>query len=124
MLGIFYIILSSLSHYFQIKSGYMRGGIHILFITLATCFLLSYMPAKTVILGKVVPADGGELVWVLGEKDSLKSVLIDGNFQFDVRPGIYKLVVDAKQPYKDVMLDNLVVRADETLDVGEIVLKQ
>ena len=42
----------------------------------------------------------------------------------EVRPGMYKLVVDAKQPYKDVMLDNLVVRADETLDVGEIVLKQ
>ena len=80
--------------------------------------------AKTVILGKVVPADGAELVWVLGEKDSLKSVLIEGNFQFDVRPGMYKLVVDAKQPYKDVMLDNLLVRADETLDVGEIVLKQ
>lgn len=102
----------------------MRGGIQIVFIALATCFFLSYMPAKTVILGRVVPADGAELVWVLGEKDSLKSVLIEGNFQFEVRPGMYKLVVDAKQPYKDVMLDNLVVRADETLDVGEIVLKQ
>jgi hypothetical protein len=33
-------------------------------------------------------------------------------------------VIDAKAPYKDVVMDNLNVTENEVLDVGEIVLKQ
>ena len=79
---------------------------------------------RSVITGKVHPAEGAEMVWVFSTKDSLKSGLVNGQFYFDVMPGVYKLVVDAKDPYKDVLLDNLAVKAEETLDVGEIILKQ
>ena len=84
----------------------------------------TFAGTKTVILGKVNPPDGAELVWVLGEKDSLKSGISSGQFYFDVKPGKYKLLVDALPPYKDVLLENLVVAQDETIDVGEIILKQ
>lgn len=102
----------------------MRNVLLIVALILLLMSGTSLRVSKTTIIGKVNPADGADMVWVLNEKDSLKSGVSEGQFYFDVKPGAYKLVVDAKQPYKDVLLDNLVVKLDETLDVGEIILKQ
>lgn len=79
---------------------------------------------KTIITGRVSPADGLNIVWVISGKDSLKSPGADGLFSFDVKPGIHQLIVDAKNPYKDVVMDNLTVAENEVLDLGEITLKQ
>jgi hypothetical protein len=76
------------------------------------------------ITGRVSPADGVNLVWVISGKDSLKSPTSAGLFTIQVKPGTHQLVVDAKAPYKDVWMDNLIVTENEVLDVGEIVLKQ
>jgi hypothetical protein len=78
--------------------------------------------AKTSITGKINPAEGVEMVWVISGKDSLKSPTSAGLFTFEVKPGIHLLVVDAKNPYKDVILDQLSVSENEVLDLGEIVL--
>lgn len=80
--------------------------------------------SKTIIIGKIRPADGAEIVWAVGEKDSLKASISQGQFYFEVKPGTYKLIVDALPPYQDVLLENLLVQQDQTLDVGEIILKQ
>jgi uncharacterized membrane protein len=93
--------------------------------SLLTTVALSFSDkAKTSIVGKVSPADATEMVWAVGPNDSLKMVVNQGQFYFDVKPGTYKVVIDAREPYKDVLLDNLLVKADETLDLGEIQLKQ
>jgi hypothetical protein len=102
----------------------MKTKITIGLTSLVAALILSFAPAKSGIVGKLNPIDGAELVWVLGSSDSLKMVPAQGQFFFDVKPGVYKLVVDAKEPYKDVLLENLQVKQDETLDVGEIPLKQ
>jgi hypothetical protein len=78
----------------------------------------------TAITGRVSPADGVNMVWVVSGKDSLKSPTSAGLFTFSVKPGVHQLVIDAKAPYKDVVMDNLNVTENEVLDVGEIVLKQ
>ena len=98
-------------------------------LTICTLFLLlitvfSFDKAKTAIVGRINPTDAGEAVWVIGANDSLKTGVSMGQFSFDVKPGVYKLVVDARDPYKDVLLENLQVKQDEILDVGEIPLKQ
>jgi hypothetical protein len=93
-------------------------------IALITTIGLSFIPAKTSIVGRVNPADAAEVIWAISATDTLKGIPGQGQFFIDVRPGTYKLVVDAKEPYKDVTLENLQVKADETLDVGEIPLKQ
>ncbi|HEX6193792.1 MAG TPA: hypothetical protein VFZ42_15565 [Chitinophagaceae bacterium] len=85
---------------------------------------IAFFTPKTAIVGKVNPADGAETVWLMGERDSLKTGVSDGQFFFEVKPGAYKLMVQARPPYKDAVLDNLVVKQEETLDVGEIILKQ
>lgn len=102
----------------------MRSRLIIGSASLAIAALLVCSKPKSAITGKVSPIDGADIVWVLSTKDSLKSGLSNGQFYFDVVPGVYKLIVDAKEPYKDVLLENLAIKADETLDVGEIVLKQ
>jgi hypothetical protein len=93
-------------------------------IVIASVALLSFSYPKTSIAGKVNPADAAELVWLIGQSDSMKAVPSMGLFAFDVKPGTYKLIVDAKDPYKDVLLDNLQVKQDEVMDLGEIPLKQ
>jgi hypothetical protein len=80
--------------------------------------------AKSGIVGRVNPLDAAEVVWVTSATDSAKAVISQGQFSFDLKPGVYKLIVDAREPYKDVLLENLQVKQDEVLDVGEIPLKQ
>jgi len=77
------------------------------------------------ITGKISPADAAQSVWAISATDSVKSTNISsGTFTIQAKPGTYKLVVDAKEPYKDAQLDNLEVKQDQSLDVGEIVLQQ
>lgn len=79
---------------------------------------------RSMITGKISPADGIEAVWVISGKDTLKPPADNGSFSAEVKPGTHQLVVDAKSPYKDVFMDNLMVTENEVLDVGEIILKQ
>jgi hypothetical protein len=74
-------------------------------------------------LGKVTPQDGAESVWAIGT-DSTKGIITSGNFSIQVKPGTYKVFVDARDPFKDVSLENLEVRDGQPLDVGEIVLQK
>ncbi len=76
------------------------------------------------ITGKVTPADAADAVWAISAADSTKGTISSGAFTIQVKPGTYKVIVDAKDPYKDVTLENLEVKQDEPLDVGEIVLQQ
>ena len=76
------------------------------------------------ITGKVTPADGAETVWAISGTDSTKGVISSGAFTLEVKPGTYKLIVDAKDPYKDVTLENLEVKQGQPIDVGEIVLQK
>ena len=80
--------------------------------------------SQSSITGKVTPADGAEAVWADSATDWTKGTVSSGAFTIEVKPGTYRVVVDAKDPYKDVTLENLEVKQDQPLDVGEIVLQQ
>jgi hypothetical protein len=84
----------------------------------------NHKEARSMITGRVSPADGVELVWIISGKDTAKSPTSSGQFSMEVKPGVHQLIVDAKSPYKDVIMDNLMVTENEVLDVGEITLKQ
>ena len=76
------------------------------------------------ITGKVSPADAAETVWAISGTDSVRSAVSAGSFTLSVKAGTYKVVVDAKDPYKDILLENVVVKDDHPADVGEIVLQK
>jgi hypothetical protein len=79
---------------------------------------------QTVISGSVLPVDATESIWAVGAKDSARAdILNTGAFSITVKSGAYKLVVDAKPPYKDLVLD-LDVKPDQPMDVGQIVLQK
>jgi hypothetical protein len=100
---------------------------HILSGSLAAAsvaWLLMWTGLQSSIVGTVSPGDGAESVWAIGAADSTKGIISAGSFSLTVKPGTYKLFVDAKGPYKDVLLENLEVKQNQPLDVGEIVLQR
>ena len=77
------------------------------------------------ISGRIIPVDAGETVWALMGKDSVRTgVGMDGNFQLKVRAGVWKLIVMAKQPYKNYQAEKVEVIEDNNTDVGEIKLQK
>jgi hypothetical protein len=83
----------------------------------------SFQLQKTSIAGKISPRSGADIVNVIGVKDSVKVAVVDGNFIAQVKPGRYKLIVTTKSPFKNALLDNLEVRQNQVLNVGEIILQ-
>jgi hypothetical protein len=76
------------------------------------------------ISGRVSPTDAVEYVWAIQGKDSLKLAPANGVFMLEAKPGLYRVIVDAKQPYKDVMLESVEVTDGKTTDLGEIKIIQ
>ncbi|HET9825521.1 MAG TPA: carboxypeptidase-like regulatory domain-containing protein [Chitinophagaceae bacterium] len=76
------------------------------------------------IRGRVNPVDGATSAWAIGGRDSATSNIVNGAFNFSLKPGIYKVVVDAIEPYKDAILENIGVKEGQTIDVGEIILQR
>ena len=80
-------------------------------------------PEQGSITGKITPADGAEAIWAISGSDSAKGTVTSGTFSLAVKGGTYKVIIDAKDPYKDVTMDNIEVK-DQPVDLGEIVLQQ
>jgi hypothetical protein len=98
-------------------------GIAVIFF--AAMVLMAFMPQLSAsITGKVVPADGAEMVWAIKGADSLSAKTTEGTFLLDVKPGIYKVIVDAKTPYKDLLIEKVEVTEGGKIDLGEIKLEK
>lgn len=80
--------------------------------------------AATVIKGRIDPIDAAVEVWAINGTDTLKVGITDGGFTINVKPGIYKVVIVAKVPYKDVIKDDVQVADGNTTDIGTIKLQQ
>ena len=92
----------------------------ILAIGLVTAF--AFRPAQPTITGKVSPADAAQMVWAINSTDSARTTITGGTFTFTVKPGKYRVVIDAKEPRRDVILDNIEV-GNQPVDLGEIVIQ-
>ena len=75
---------------------------------------------ETSITGRVTPIDGANIAWAVGSRDSVTSNVVNGIFSFSVKPGIYRVIIDALEPYKDATVENISVKEGQTVDVGEI----
>lgn len=94
-------------------------------LVLALCTgWFALQPSQTNIIGKVSPQDAVKMVWAISGQDTVKTSLVAGGFALSVKPGNYKVVIDAKDPYKDWTMSNVNVAEGETHDLGEIALEQ
>ena len=105
---------------------FMKKAVFTLFATILTVAMLHAfrIMQNSSISGKIVPGDAVEVVWVFSGRDSVRTIPIDGAFVITVKPGPWTLVVDAKEPYKDAVLEKVDVKEGQNTDVGEIKLQQ
>jgi len=75
------------------------------------------------ISGKISPPDGAKFAWAISGHDSSKATIADGKFLFKLKPGEYKIVVDATDPLKDAVVDAIQIADGKTVDLGEIPLR-
>ena len=88
-------------------------------------FAFSFCPKfQTGVVGRINPVSGANMVWIVGGRDSLACAVANGEFGFETRPGVYKVIIDGIAPYRDEILENVGVRDGQTVDVGEIVLQR
>lgn len=75
--------------------------------------------------GTVNPADGAVRSWAINGTDTLKTDIASGAFEItDAKPGTYKVIIEAKAPYKNATKEGVEVKDGETTDLGEILLEQ
>ena len=81
-------------------------------------------PYASGISGRFTPAESVNLVYVIKGTDSLKTIPANGAFMLETIPGFYKVLLDAKSPLKDVVIESVEVMEGRNTDLGEIRITQ
>jgi hypothetical protein len=77
------------------------------------------------IKGIVSPSASATSAYVVSGMDTMRTNIQNGAFQIgEVKPGTYKLVIEAIAPYKNFEKTGVVVNEKKDTDVGEITLQQ
>ena len=74
--------------------------------------------------GTIIPPDGVTYVWAFQNRDTVKAAPVNGQFSLAVNNGVWKVMLDAKDPYKDVMIENIQVNDGKETNLGEIRLQK
>jgi hypothetical protein len=95
-------------------------------VTMAAAGIFAFTQAKNgTIRGTVSPADGAVRAWAESATDTLRASVVSGSFEItDAKPGTYKLIIEAKPPYKNAAKDGLMVNDGQPTDAGEIKLEK
>ncbi|SRR5258706_11829319 len=76
------------------------------------------------IKGKVIPAEAATKAWVMSKTDTFQAEITQGQFEVkDLKAGTYKLIIEAKEPYKSIGKEGITV-TDAAVDIGEIKLNK
>ena len=77
------------------------------------------------IKGIVVPTDGGSAAWAVSATDTFKAGVVQGSFEIlNVKPGTYRVIIEAKAPYKSAQKDSVQVGEGMAADAGTFMLPQ
>lgn len=75
------------------------------------------------VTGSVQPSYGAKSIWAIQGKDTTKVYSENGAFSCALKPGTWKLRIDARSPLKDRDVEVL-VQDRQTTDIGVITLQQ
>jgi len=94
--------------------------------TLVAAGFFAFSPFKIgSIRGSVSPADGGVRAWAESASDTLKAPIINGSYEItDAKPGTYKIIIEAKPPYRNIAKEGIMVNDGQATDAGEIKLEK
>ncbi len=103
----------------------MKSKWTLVLIVLMAIVLHAYKAFQTAgISGRVSPQNAAEMILATHGADSIKVIPANGVFMLEAKPGMYKVIVDAKQPFKDVLIESIEVTSGKTTDLGEIKVSQ
>ena len=75
------------------------------------------------IKGTVTPLDAGVRAWAESSTDTLRAPILNGSYEIsNAKPGAYKIIIEAKPPYRNIARDGLIVTDGQETDAGEIKL--
>ena len=74
--------------------------------------------------GRVQSPDALQFVWAIQGKDSVIAQAVNGVFVLKVKPGAWKVLLHTQTPYKNMVIDKVVVSDGKATDLGEIKLLQ
>ncbi len=78
---------------------------------------------KSSIKGSISPADGAVRAWALSATDTFRSAVSNGAFEItNVKAGNYRVIIEAKAPYKNAAKESVAVTDGQSVDIGEIKL--
>jgi len=87
--------------------------------------LIAFTPSGAAVSGKVTPPDQVDMVWAIKGTDTVKSKATpEGTFALNLNAGTWKVIIDAKSPYKDVQVEKVDVADGKPVDLGEIKLEK
>jgi len=101
-------------------------GIKLAAVTFAAAGLFAFNSLRTgSIKGTVSPADGAVRAWAESSTDTLRAPVINGSYEItDAKAGSYKIIIEAKPPYKNAAKDGITVTDGQAADAGEIKLEK
>ena len=74
--------------------------------------------------GSIDPPDGAKRIWAASGKDTVSIIPAPGSFIMELKPGTWKLVVEANLPYKNAERESILVTDGELTDIGLIKLER
>lgn len=77
---------------------------------------------KSGIHGVIDPAEGASKVTAFLGTDSVSTIPVSGKFSLEVKPGSWTLFIEAVSPYRNTVLDNILVQENQSTDAGVIKL--
>src|ERR1700674_830102 len=93
-------------------------------VAAAGLFAFNSMRAGS-IKGTVSPAEGASRAWAESSTDTLKALIVNGAYEItDAKPGVYKVIIEAKPPFKNAAKDGVNVSDGQTADAGDIRLEK
>lgn len=93
-------------------------------LTITGLFAFNVFTAGS-IKGTAVPAEAASRAWAISPTDTLRATITNGAFEIkDAKPGAYRLIIEARPPYKNAAKDSVTVMDGQAAEVGEIRLEQ
>jgi hypothetical protein len=75
--------------------------------------------------GTVSPAEGGVRAWAESYTDTVRAPIVNGSYEIaGLKPGTYKVIIEAKPPYRNAAKDGVMVSDGQPSDAGEIRLQK
>ena len=93
-------------------------------VIIAVVLISSFAKDRSGIQGTIDPPEGAKRIWAVNGKDTVSIIPAPGSFIMDVKPGSWKLVVEAVLPYKNVERESILVTDGQLTDIGLIKLSQ